>query len=93
MKTTLDIQDALLLRAKESARRQGRSLRSIVEEGLRQVLASGRQRKRYELPDCSEGDSSAPDPLETYSWQDLRDIIYEDRDCCSWSRPSAHSGS
>ncbi len=80
MKTTLEIQDTLLLRAKESARKQGRSLRSIVEEGIRQVLASGVRRNRYELPDCSEGDSTAPDPLEKYSWQDLRDIIYEDRD-------------
>ena len=79
MKTTLDIQDALLLRAKESARKQGRSLRSIVEEGLRQVLASGTQRNRYKLPDCSAGNRSAPDPLEKYSWQELRELIYEDR--------------
>ena len=80
MKITLDIEDALLLRAKEAARAQGRSLSAVVEEGLRQVLASSEQPNRYALPDCSGGDSSPLDPIENYSWQDLRDIICEDRD-------------
>ena len=79
MKTTLDISDGLLLRAKHSAQKQGRTLRSLVEEGLRQVLASGERRNRYKLPDLSEGRRDSPDPLERYSWQDLRDLIYEDR--------------
>ena len=80
MKTTLDIQDALLIRAKESARQQGRSLRSLVEEGLRHVLVSSPQRNKYKLPDLSVGQAGAPDPLEEYSWQDLRELIYEDRE-------------
>ena len=41
MKTTIDIHDELLARAKRRARRTGRSLRSVVEEGLRDVLAGG----------------------------------------------------
>ena len=80
MKTTLDISDALLLRAKQSARKQGKTLRSLVEEGLRRVLASGAQPNRYRLPDLSEGRRDSPDPLEQYSWQDLRELIYEDRE-------------
>ena len=32
----------------------------------------------YLLPDLSLGDTSASDPLEAYSWQELREIIYED---------------
>jgi transcriptional regulator with XRE-family HTH domain len=33
-------------------------------------------RSRYRLPDLSTGQSGAEDPLEVYSWQDLRGVIY-----------------
>ena len=38
MKTTIEIHDDLLARAKQYARKTGRPLYAIVEEGLRQVL-------------------------------------------------------
>ena len=38
MKTTLDISDDLLLRAKDLARERKTTLRSVVEEGLATVL-------------------------------------------------------
>ena len=79
MKTTIDIHDELLVRAKRHARRIGRPLRSVVEEGLRQVLAKAPDAPRYRLPDVSAGDPNAPDPLEEYSWPDLRETIYGDR--------------
>ena len=80
MKTTLDIHDELLLRAKRHASRIGRPLRAVVEEGLRQVLAGPSRPSRYRLEDMSAGDPDAPDPLAEYSWQDLREAIYNDRD-------------
>jgi hypothetical protein len=51
-------------------------LRAIVEEGLRRVLSERPAPAAYELPDASVGDPSAADPLETLSWQDLREEIY-----------------
>ncbi|HEY8943334.1 MAG TPA: hypothetical protein VIM73_03685 [Polyangiaceae bacterium] len=77
MKTTLDIHDTLLARAKTLSKRTGRPLRALVEEGLQLVLANQSQPlKKYDLPDCSVGSSTAPDPLASWSWQDLRDEIY-----------------
>ena len=76
MKTTLEIQDELLARAKRHARQTGRPLRAVVEEGIRQLLASPTRPERYALPDLSVGEVDGHDPLETYSWQDLRDEIY-----------------
>ncbi len=76
VKTTFDIQDELLARAKQHARRTGRPLRAVVEEGLRQVLSNTVPRQRYRLPDESAGESGGRDPLEAYSWQDLRGVIY-----------------
>ncbi len=91
MKTTLDIQDELFARAKRHARKVGRPLRAVVEEGLRRVLDASKPPPRYELPDLSVGCSDVRDPLEDYSWQDLRDIIYDDRDRPSSSAPTRGS--
>ncbi len=76
MKTTLNIQDELLARAKRHARRTGRPLRAVVEEGLRQVLSTETTRGRYVLPDHSVGEAGGKDPLEAYSWQALREEIF-----------------
>lgn len=76
VKTTLDIHDELLARATLHARRTGRPLSAVVEEGLRQVLSDVATRQRYRLPDHSVGEAGGGDPLEAYSWQDLREITY-----------------
>ena len=77
VKTTLDIQDALLLRAKRFAKRTGKPLRALVEEGLQHVLARATEPSHaYQLADRSVGDPTAVNPLESWSWQDLRDEIY-----------------
>ena len=76
MKTTVDIHDELLARAKRHAAETGRPLRAVVEEGLRRVLSASPIRDRYTLPDLRTGDSRAPDPLEQFSWPELREMIY-----------------
>ena len=78
MKTTLDIHDELLARAKRHARDTGRPLRAVVEDGLRLALAPGALDRGYKLPDLRMGDPDATDPLEQYSWPELRDVIYGD---------------
>lgn len=75
MKTTLDIHDELLSRAKHLAKATGRPLRAVVEDGLRRVLSEP-EPMPYVLPDLREGHPDAPDPLERYSWPELRELIY-----------------
>lgn len=76
MKTTLDIQDTLLRRAKSVSKATGRPLRALVEDGLRRVLEENARVEAYRMPDRSVGDPDDPNPLEGLSWQDLRDEIY-----------------
>jgi hypothetical protein len=76
VKTTLDIHDTLLLRAKRLSKRTGRPLRVLVEEGLQHVLAQQSSTTKYVMRDCSVGDPNAPNPLEGWTWEDLRDEIY-----------------
>lgn len=79
MKTTIEIHDELLARARQHAKTTGRSLHAVIEEGLRQVLGSSELRSKYRLPDLSEGDPNAANPLEEYTWQELQGVIYGER--------------
>jgi len=45
MKTTLDIDDALLVRAKAASAKERKSLTALIEEGLRLRLRSRRTQK------------------------------------------------
>lgn len=77
MKTTVDVNDELLLRAKRHAKATGQPLRAVVEQGLRVVLAAAPP-ARYVMPDLRVGAHGAPCPLERYSWPELRELIYSD---------------
>ncbi len=76
MKTTIEIQDVLLDRAKRYAKSVGKPFRAVVEEGLRRILSERALPGAYAMPDASVGDPEASDPLEALSWQDLRAEIY-----------------
>lgn len=79
MKTTLDVSDNLLARAKELARRERVTLRSLAEEGLEHVLA-----ERESAPPCKvdpvtfKGEGLSAE-FRGASWQMIRDAAYEGR--------------
>lgn len=79
MKTTIDISDELAERARATARRSGRTLRALVEEGLRRVIDEPAEPGGYRVPDRRVGRPTDPDPLASMSWADLRDTIYGGR--------------
>ena len=79
MKTTVDLPDALLERAKRHARKTGRPLRAVIEEGMRRVLDEPAGGPPYRLPDRSVGERGGRNPLVSYSWNELRDEIYGGR--------------
>jgi Bacterial antitoxin of type II TA system, VapB len=80
MKTTLDIADPLLEEARRVAASEGQTLRSLVEQGLRTVLAE-RQRKRkpFKLRDASFKGTGMTPEFQGVGWDKLREAIYEGR--------------
>jgi hypothetical protein len=49
MKTTVEISDALLFEAKKVAAREGTTVRTLIEQGLRQALAGRAKRGHFKL--------------------------------------------
>jgi len=76
MKTTIDIADSLLREAKQRAREQNRTLRDLVEEGLRQVLADHPERPVFRLKDGSVKGRGLQPGIREGDWETLRDLIY-----------------
>ncbi len=79
MKTTVEIHDVLLERARRRAMETGQPLRSVIEDGLRQLLAKPLPKTRYKMKDCRYGNPEDPNPLRNYAWEEIRDIIHERR--------------
>ena len=80
MKTTLEIADPLLDEARRIASRDGETLRSLVEQGLRKVVAERRtRRKRFTLSDASVDGEGLRDEFAGKSWEQMRDMIYGER--------------
>lgn len=80
MKTTIDISDPLLEQARKIAARDGETLRSLVEQGLRTVIAERRTKdKPFKLRDMSvKGDGLRPE-VAHLSMHELILMSYEDR--------------
>jgi hypothetical protein len=80
MKTTLDISDPLLEQVKVIAMRDGETLRALVEQGLRKVVAERKAKpKTFRLKDASVGTPGASSTYEQMSWEAKRELMYEGR--------------
>lgn len=80
MKTTIDLPDPLLERAKRLAVKESTTLRALVEAGLRHVLKERAQRGQpFVLRDVRvDGQGLSPE-FAGASWNAIRDASYEGR--------------
>jgi hypothetical protein len=79
MKTTIDIADNLLARAKETARRDQTTLRSLVEKGLHTVLDRPNKAAHVRIrPVVVHGGKLTPE-FQNATWEQIRDEIYRGR--------------
>jgi hypothetical protein len=76
VKTTVDIADLMLREAKLIAAREGTTLRSLVEEGLRHVIDEREKQKTgFRLRDATfTGDGGAPG-VDPDDWMSIKHIV------------------
>ena len=80
MKTTIQIPDPLLREAQRVAKQQGRTLRQLVEIGLRYVITEERRKVRsFRLKDAGVGGRGLREGLRGEDWSRILELAYEDR--------------
>jgi hypothetical protein len=78
MKTTIDIPDSLLQEAKRLSRKKGLTLRTLVEEGLREVIVRHTSNKKFELQKASFKGNGLQREFRGASWEEFRAAAYGD---------------
>jgi hypothetical protein len=81
MKTTIEINDALLKQARQLAVERNTSLKAIVEVALRGYLDQAAQPSRpaFELRGCTFGGSGPQPGIDESDWATIRSMIYKGR--------------
>lgn len=79
MKTTIEIPDDLVKEAKALARKQGTTLKSIIERGIRTTLKEEQRGAKFQLTDKSVKGRGLQDDFQRAKWADIRDAAYRER--------------
>jgi hypothetical protein len=79
MKTTVVISDSLLREAKRVAAREGTTVRSLIEQGLRHAVGERNRARRFRLRKASFKGKGLSAEARRLGWDRLRDLAYEGR--------------
>ena len=78
MKTTVDIADDLLRRSQQLAKREGSTLRAVLEEGLRLVLKDRLTPGSRPFRFSTFGKGGLNAEFRDADWEKIRTTIYDD---------------
>jgi hypothetical protein len=79
MKTTVEIPDSLLEQAKRLASEERTTVRALMEEGLRRLMAERKAAKPFKLRRVSFRGKGLQPQMAGAAWQQIRDAAYQGR--------------
>jgi hypothetical protein len=79
MKTTIHIPDSLFEEARRLANRENTTLKSLVEQGLRRVIAEHKRSGPFRLREVAFKGQGLDPRLAGASWEQIRELGYEGR--------------
>jgi len=79
MKTTIQIPDSLFEAARKLAHRERTTLKALVEEGLRRIIAERKRRQGFRLRKATFRGNGLQPHLAGASWDQIRELSYEGR--------------
>jgi hypothetical protein len=79
MKTTVDISDSLLADAWKIAAREKTTVRTLIEQGLRQVVSQRKRRTPFRLRKVTFAGKGLSRDARGLGWEGIRQLTYEGR--------------
>jgi hypothetical protein len=79
MKTTIQIPDSLFEEVRKLAHREQRTMKAIVEEGLRHIVSERKRRSRFRLRKASFKGKGLQPHVAGASWDQILQLSYEGR--------------
>ena len=79
MRTTLELPDALLSRAKRIAKQRRLTLKVVIADALRRYLDEQPRSAKFSLPDKSFRGDGLVEGLSESDWDRIRELSYEGR--------------
>ena len=77
MKTTVEISDDLAAEARQVAKREGTTLRAVIEQGIRLKVEQSNRTQGYKLPDRSVQGRGLKPEFRHKSWEEIRATAHE----------------
>lgn len=77
MKTTIQISDSLFAEARKIAHQEHTTLKALVEEGLRTVIAKKNKREPFKLREASFRGNGLQSEFADASGEKILNVIYE----------------
>jgi hypothetical protein len=79
MKTTVELPDALLRDAKRAALKERTTVKALIEQGLRAVVADRKRGGGFTLRKASFGGDGLVAGRSLQDWASVREAIYSER--------------
>ncbi len=79
MKTPIQIPDGLFQEARDLAQREHTTLKALVEQALRRILAERQKRGRFRLRKATFKGKGLQPAVAGASWEKIRELSYEGR--------------
>lgn len=79
MKTTIEISDSLFNEAKKVAARDGTTVKTLVEHGLRHVISQRKRPHAFKLRKATFKGGGIQPSARALNWDQLRELTYEGR--------------
>jgi hypothetical protein len=79
MKITVQISDSLFEEARKLAHRERTTLKALIQDGLRRVIAERKRRGRFKLRKATFKGTGLQPHLAGASWEKIRELSYEGR--------------
>ena len=79
MKTTIEIPSSLLEEAKKVAGREGTTVKALVIESLRRILADRKRKSSFRLRKVTFKGNGLQPHVAGASWEQMREMVYEGR--------------